>query len=110
MSAKAEIRLNRWTEGSFELELESAPCRGPLEARLEVLKTRLVKQLLRKHSAPELAPEILWAANEAAALAWCTRVPLLVLPALLEEKVANAINRCRKQSELRAGKPIALAA
>ena len=41
------------------------------------------------------------AANEAAALAWDTRFPLLVFPGLFEEKAANAVRQVQRQLNIR---------
>ena len=41
------------------------------------------------------------AANEAAALAWITAYPLLVFPALFDEKADMAISRAERQEEIR---------
>jgi len=49
----------------------------------------------------ELIRELACAANEAAALAWFTACPMLVLPALLEEKLDGALKHWVKQEQLR---------
>ena len=80
--------------GTFETLEESesfflsVPMRGQLEAQLEQLKQRLLKPMLESLGNTELISELSWAANEAAALAWFTICPILVLPTLLEEKSA----------------------
>ena len=76
----------------------SAPLRGPTEADLERFKSRLLAPFLEKFRDTSLVNEILWAANEAAALALLTICPLLALPVLLEEKVQLAIARWENKS------------
>jgi hypothetical protein len=83
------------------LEMPPAPTRGALERQLEQLKQRLLRPVVERISNTELARELSWAANEAAALAWLTVCPILVLPALLDEKVRAALKRWEKQRQLR---------
>jgi hypothetical protein len=78
------------------------PCRGPMEAQLEELKERLLQPLIQAVVSTGLAREIRWAATEAAALAWYTACPILVLPSLLEEKIGGALQRWDKQQQIRA--------
>jgi hypothetical protein len=68
----------------------AAPFRGTDETPLERLKHRLLGELLRDAEAPTLFAPLRRAANEATALAETTAYPLLVLPALLEEKARTA--------------------
>ena len=79
----------------------SGPIRGAVEDQLEQLKHHLLQPLLARAGDTPLVKEILWAANEAAALAWCTVCPVLVLPGLLEEKVREALHKWHKQQRLR---------
>ncbi len=79
----------------------TAPIRGQIEVHLEDLKQRLLMPVIRSIADSELAREISWAANEAAALAWCTICPVLVLPDLLEEKIQDALKRWEKQQRIR---------
>ena len=89
----------------------SAPFRGAVEWRLEQLKSTLLQPVLRGMRNPELQSKICWAANEAASLAWMTPIPLLVLPALFEEKVGAAREQWMKQQRIRRKpQPLALAA
>jgi hypothetical protein len=60
--------------------------RGALEEKFERVKQRLLDQILDETPEPELWEPMLHAANEAAAIAWTTAFPLLVLPVLMEEK------------------------
>ncbi len=68
----------------------AAPFRGTQETELERLKARLLLELLNQSSDAELSAPLRRAANDAAALAWTTPFPLLVFPALLEEKAQKA--------------------
>src|SRR6266480_4831533 len=96
MSATQEIKIEEWQSPSF-----SAPIRGQVEAEIEYLKQRLLQPILAKIRDSALIKEISWAANEAAALAWCTICPVLVLPTLLEEKVRATLAKWEKQQCLR---------
>ena len=78
----------------------SAPVRGQLEAQLEQLKEKLVRPIVETITNTDLIREIAWAANEAAALAWYTVCPILILPALLDEKVRAAFKKWEKQQRL----------
>ncbi len=48
-----------------------------------------------------LATQLSRTANEAAALAWVTRYPLLVFPALFEEMAETALLRAERQEQIR---------
>jgi hypothetical protein len=74
--------------------MPAVPFRGSQEADLELLKNRLLNQLLQEIADPSLVSTLYRAATEAAGLAWFTPFPLLFFPALLEEK-ARAL-RCRQ--------------
>jgi hypothetical protein len=74
-----------------------APFRGLEETELETLKQRLLRLELVETVTAGLLPLIRRAANEAASLAWLEPVPLLVFPALFEEKVLLARKRFHKQ-------------
>lgn len=78
-----------------------APLRGPMEGQLERLKQNLLRPVLDRTSNTKLVKEFSWAANEAAALAWVTVCPMLVLPTLLDEKIRGAVERWEKQQQLR---------
>jgi hypothetical protein len=88
------------TGSEREREFLTAPVRGPVEARLEQLKEELLKPTLERFTDSRVVKEIAWAANEAAALAWLTFCPLLVFPALLEEKVRAALQRWERQTQM----------
>ena len=78
-----------------------APFRAVEESRFERLKSSLVRQRLQELWKPELSVEIRRAANEAAALAWVTPYPLLVFPALFDEKTQTALRVVRRQQQVR---------
>src|SRR5438876_9551462 len=75
--------------------------RGALEAQLEQLKERLLEPILNSVENVALVQELRWVANEAAALAWSTVCPILVLPTLLEEKVRSALEWWERQESIR---------
>jgi hypothetical protein len=89
------------TEDTLEtIPLPATPCRGVSEAQLERLKEHLLKPLLASIENAALVQELRWVANEAAALAWLTVCPALILPTLLEEKVSAALTRWERQQHL----------
>ena len=94
------VRNDKWN-GEEPTPLPAAPCRGAVEEQLERLKDRLLAPLLLSVTNPALAHQLRWVANEAAALAWLTACPLLILPALLEEKIRAALQRWECQQRLR---------
>ena len=71
------------------------------DTELEALKGKVLKEWLNSHEAPSCNPALRRAANEAAALSWLTPFPLLVFPALMQEKAIDAIQRCEKQKSIR---------
>jgi len=77
-----------------------------------MLKHALLQPVLGGAHNPELRSKLTWAAQEAASLAWLTPFPLLVLPALFEEKISAARQHWLKQQKIRRATqlPIALAA
>jgi hypothetical protein len=74
--------------------------RGAVEAQLEELKEKLLAPIVRSAGNTMLVSELRWVANEAAALAWFTVCPILVLPLLLEEKIRAALERWERQHQL----------
>ncbi len=105
MKVTDKMLNGRWTETQFKVEptfAKAVPSRGPLERELEALKIRLLAPVLKTVAGANgaLARELSRAANEAAALAWFTVCPVLVLPGLLEEKIGQAIKRWEKQQQL----------
>jgi hypothetical protein len=75
--------------------------RAEQETELEQLKNRLLRQTLNELAAIGANVFVRRAANEAAALAWDTRFPLLVFPALFEEKTQNALVQAERQASVR---------
>jgi len=89
-------------ETRFELAPQFAePFRAAQETRFETLKNRLLRRLLDDAARPDLNAPLRRAANDAAALAWTTPFPLLVFPALLEEKARRAQLQLQKQTQIR---------
>ena len=87
-------------ETRFELQPHPpAPFRALQENEFERLRTRLLAGELDR-AAPELNAPLRRAANEAAALAWATAVPLLVFPVLFEEKIAAAARHAARQARI----------
>jgi hypothetical protein len=88
-------------ETRFELRpAPPAPFRASLENDFEQLKNRLLEEHLAANERPELNAPLRRAANEAAALAWVTRYPLLVFPALFEEKTTAAVRQVERQARI----------
>lgn len=79
----------------------TAPFRGVTENNLERLKEQLLTEELRRTPTVELVPHLRRAAEEAAALVWLTPYPLLLLPALLEEKTLAARLKAERQARIR---------
>lgn len=86
------------------------PFRVALENDFERLKHRLLTDRLGSLKRPELNTVVRRAANEAAALAWVTFHPLLVFPALFEEKTAAALRHAERQARIFASSRELLAA
>jgi len=78
----------------------TTPFRANLESEFERLKSRLLAETLTKAEQPELNTPLRRAANEAAALAWVTFYPLLVFPALFEEKSRAAVRQAARQARI----------
>jgi hypothetical protein len=88
-------------ETGFEVRLAPpAPFRARQEAELERLKAQLLAERLEIRN-PQLDTQLRRVANEAAALAWVTQYPLLVYPALFEEKAQAALLRAERQEQIR---------
>ena len=98
----ARAMKQQGVDDSFEPNpLLIAGSRGALEQELERLKEQLLAPILASVQNAILLRELRWVANEAAALAWFTLCPVLVLPTLLEEKVNAAIRRWERQELLK---------
>jgi hypothetical protein len=82
--------------------LPTAPTyRGALENELERLKDRLLAAELARTINLEANVLLRRAANEAVALVWLTPFPLLLLPALFEEKARVARRTVSRQALIR---------
>ena len=89
-------------ETRFEVKpAPPAPFRALQETELERLKDRLLREQLDDAAEPELNARLRRAANEAAALAWVTAVPLLVFPTLFAEKARTATLQAERQFHIR---------
>lgn len=82
-------------------DVPAVPFRATETTALEELKKRLLKQLLDLAIEPGQNVLLRRAANDAAALAWLTQFPLLVFPALLEEKARAALLQHQRQEGVR---------
>ena len=78
-----------------------APFRALQENEFEKLRDQLLGERLERPESARFISNIRRAANEAAALAWITPYPLLVFPALFEEKTDAELNRAEKQRQIR---------
>jgi len=63
-----------------------------VETRFDRLRAQLLREHLQKLENKALSSQVCRAANEAAALAWVTPYPLLVFPALFEERTQSALD------------------
>src|SRR5262252_3566771 len=89
-------------ETRFEVKpAPPAPFRAEQTTRFERLKDDLLLERLEDVFEPELNSHVRRAANEAAALAWVTRFPLLLFPVLFEEKADSALARAERQEQIR---------
>jgi hypothetical protein len=77
------------------------PFRVAEDTELDRLKGRLLSEHLRNVWEPDLNSNLRRAANEAAALAWASPYPLLVFPALFEEKAEEAVTWTQRQKDVR---------
>ena len=103
MTAKYQrVRTRFAPETRFEVtQVPAAPFRGTVETELDQLKDGLLLRLLNGTTELELNAPLRRAANEAAALAWLTPFPLLLFPALFEEKTQTARQQAAKQARVR---------
>ena len=82
-------------------DVETAPFRAEQTGELEKLKDRLLRELIEDTADFERQTLLRRAANDAAALAWITRYPLLLFPTLLEEKARAALAQLKRQAQVR---------
>ena len=98
---KNQVATSFAPETRFELRPgPPAPFRASLESDFDRLKNRLLAAHLAAVERPELNAPLRRAANEAAALAWVTRYPLLVFPALFAEKTEAATRQAARQARV----------
>jgi hypothetical protein len=98
---KNQVAAQFAPETRFALQpVTAAPFRANLESEFERLKSRLLAEQLEIIEQPQLNAPLRRAANEAAALAWVTLYPLLVFPALFEEKTSAAIRQTERQARV----------
>jgi hypothetical protein len=97
---KTRVPTEFGPETRFEVRANPpAPFRAFQENEFERLKNKLLAEQLLD-AVPELNAPLRRAANDAAALAWATVFPLLVFPALFEEKIADAVLRAGRQARI----------
>ena len=94
---KVRTRFGR----EVRFDVKTVPFRAAEPTELDKLKDRLLRGLLGKTSLPAENLALRRAANDAAALAWVTRYPLLVFPTLLEEKARAALRQVQRQELVR---------
>jgi len=82
-------------------DVKARSLRAEQTDELERLKNRLLKQLLDESVNPETGLLLQRAAHDAAALAWEAGYPLLIFPALLEERAQTALIQGERQTEVR---------
>ena len=78
----------------------AVPFRANLETQFEQLKNQLLADRLKTSTKAELTVLLRRAANEAAALAWISFYPLLVFPALFEEKSLAIERQIQRQARV----------
>jgi hypothetical protein len=98
---KTKVTTGFAPETRFTLQPQTAaPFRANLESEFERLKSRLLAETLDETEQPELNAPLRRAANDAAALAWVTFYPLLMFPALFEEKSRAAVCQVARQARI----------
>jgi hypothetical protein len=101
MNTKINLPTEFAAETRFELRPTPAiPFRATQENEFERLKRKLLARQLAEADDAKLNVPLRRAANEAAALAWTTLFPLLVFPALFEEKIAAAVLQAERQARI----------
>jgi len=94
------LRPGRIPEPVTEEQIPPVPFRGALERELERVKSQLLERLQKEPRYAGLEGALCQAANEAAALAWMTPFPFLVLPVLMEEKAETFRHRSQRQLQI----------
>ena len=96
-----QLRADFDPETRFEVRpAPPASFRVTQETEFERLKSRLLTESLLATQRPDLNAAIRRAANEAAALSWVTFYPLLLFPALFEEKLRRAVSHADRQARI----------
>jgi hypothetical protein len=93
--------INTRFEPPVRFNVDTVPFRATETTELEELKNRLLRKLLADAQNTPENTALRRAANDAASLAWLTQYPLLVFPALLEEKAMTALRQAAKQAQIR---------
>jgi hypothetical protein len=88
-------------EPDTRFEVEAMQLRAAEAGQLERLKDRLLAGRLAMADDEEQRAVLHQAASDAAALAWATGYPLLLLPELFEEKARAGLVRYRRQLGIR---------
>lgn len=102
MNATCDLLTTTFTPGiAWEARSPCAISRAVEDNELEKLKARLLRPILNDVASIGADELICRAANEAAALAWETRFPLLVFPTLFEEKAHEALVQMQRQLSVR---------
>ncbi|MDB6023148.1 MAG: hypothetical protein JWQ04_3005 [Pedosphaera sp.] len=101
MKKKVNEKLRARFAREVRFDVPTVPYRETETTALEELKARLLRQLLEQTTELTQNTVLRRAANDAAALAWLTRYPLLAFPALLEEKAKAALLQCQRQAGVR---------
>ena len=101
MNTNTQLRAEFGPETRFAVPpVPGVPFRAALETEFDRLKNRLLDRTIDEAERPELNAPLRRAANEAAALAWVTFYPLLVFPALFEEKSRAAVRQAARQARI----------
>jgi len=98
---KTQAKLRTRFAREVRFDVDTLPFRAAENTELEKLKDRLLRQLLEQAASPAENTALRRAANDAVALAWVSQYPLLVFPALLEEKAQTALVQCQRQAGVR---------
>jgi hypothetical protein len=77
-----------------------------VQGQFEQLKARLLRPVLDNAEDIAVRRQLRLAANEAAAVAWTTAFPLLVLPVLLDEKAEEVRRYTRRQELIQEASPL----
>ncbi|HZV35302.1 MAG TPA: hypothetical protein VFB72_12070 [Verrucomicrobiae bacterium] len=101
MNDKRNERIRTRFGPEVHFDVPTVPFRATETTALEELKKRLLRQLLEHAAGAGQNVLLRRAANDAAALAWLTQFPLLVFPALLEEKARAALLQYERQQGVR---------